>query len=109
MLVREAHVSSRSNLVLAAKPPAPPPGCVPVNRDMGRAHLPQVEVVRLSGHEPVQPSQDHLRSQFVERLWRSLKYEEVHLHAYEGVAAARAGLGRYFRFYTLLSQQSQDN
>ena len=35
----------------------------------------------------------------VERLWRSVKYEEVHLHAYEGVAAARAGLGRYFRFY----------
>ena len=36
---------------------------------------------------------------FVERLWRSVKYEEVYLHAYEGVAAARAGLGRYFRFY----------
>ena len=35
----------------------------------------------------------------VERLWRSVKYEEVYLHAYEGVAAARAGLGRYFRFY----------
>ena len=33
---------------------------------------------------------------FVERLWRSVKYEEVYLHAYEGVAAARAGLGRYF-------------
>ena len=36
---------------------------------------------------------------FVERLWRSVKYEEVYLHAYEGVAAARVGLGRYFRFY----------
>ena len=36
---------------------------------------------------------------FVERLWRSVKYEEVHLHACEGVAAARAGLGRCFRFY----------
>ena len=33
---------------------------------------------------------------FVERLWRSVKYEEVYLHAYESVAAAR---GRYFRFY----------
>ena len=30
---------------------------------------------------------------FVERLWRSVKYEEVYLHAYESVAAARAGLG----------------
>ena len=29
---------------------------------------------------------------FVERLWRSVKYEEVYLHAYESVAAARAGL-----------------
>ena len=36
---------------------------------------------------------------FVQRLWRSVKYEEVYLHAYESVAAARAGLGRYFRFY----------
>ena len=36
---------------------------------------------------------------FVERLWRSVKYEEVYLHACEDVAAARAGLGRYFRFH----------
>ena len=39
---------------------------------------------------------DHV---FVERLWRSVKYEEVSLHAYESVAVARAGLGRSFRFY----------
>lgn len=36
---------------------------------------------------------------FVERLWRSVKYEEVYLHAYDTVSAAKAGLGRYFRFY----------
>jgi putative transposase len=36
---------------------------------------------------------------FVERLWRSLKYEEVYLHAYEDGAEARAGIGRYFAFY----------
>ncbi len=36
---------------------------------------------------------------FVERLWRSVKYEEVYLHAYESVAAARTGLTRYFQFY----------
>ena len=36
---------------------------------------------------------------FVERLWRSVKYEEVYLHAYETVADVRAGLNRYFRFY----------
>lgn len=36
---------------------------------------------------------------FVERLWRSVKYEEVYLHAYANGAQARAGLGRYFEFY----------
>ena len=36
---------------------------------------------------------------FVERLWRSIKYEEVYLKAYESVAEARAGIGAYLRFY----------
>ena len=36
---------------------------------------------------------------FVERLWRSVKYEEVYLHDYETVADARTGLERYFPFY----------
>ena len=36
---------------------------------------------------------------FVERLWRSVKYEEVYLHAYDSVSAVRSGLGRYFDFY----------
>lgn len=36
---------------------------------------------------------------FVERLWRSVKYEEVYLHAYDSVTLARQGLERYFRFY----------
>jgi putative transposase len=36
---------------------------------------------------------------FVERLWRSLKYEEVYLHAYDTVAQARAGIGKYLEFY----------
>jgi putative transposase len=36
---------------------------------------------------------------FVERLWRSLKYEEVYLHAYDNVAEARAGIERYLAFY----------
>jgi putative transposase len=36
---------------------------------------------------------------FVERLWRSVKYEEVYLRAYDSVAEARAGLGRYLTFY----------
>jgi putative transposase len=36
---------------------------------------------------------------FVERLWRSVKYEDVYIRGYEGVAALRDGLGRYFAFY----------
>ena len=36
---------------------------------------------------------------FVERLWRTVKYEEVYLHDYQTVAEARLGLGRYFAFY----------
>jgi len=36
---------------------------------------------------------------FVERLWRSIKYEEVHLRAYESVNEARSGIGEYLRFY----------
>lgn len=36
---------------------------------------------------------------FVERLWRSLKYEEVHLNAYDTVQVARDGIGSYFNFF----------
>ena len=36
---------------------------------------------------------------FVERLWRSIKYEVVYLHAYKTVSEARVGIGRYLIFY----------
>jgi putative transposase len=36
---------------------------------------------------------------FTERLWRSVKYEEVYLNEYDSPRAARAGLSRYLRFY----------
>jgi putative transposase len=36
---------------------------------------------------------------FVERLWRSIKYEEVYLHAYDCVGEARQSIGRYLEFY----------
>ena len=36
---------------------------------------------------------------FIERLWRSLKYEEVYLKDYGAVSEARAGIERYFQFY----------
>jgi putative transposase len=36
---------------------------------------------------------------YVERLWKSVKYEEVYLRAYDSVGEARASLGRYLEFY----------
>ena len=52
---------------------------------------------------------------FVERLWRSVKYEEVYLKAYDTVAEAKLSLGRYFTFYNAqrrhqsLSKQTPDS
>ena len=48
---------------------------------------------------------------FVERLWRSVKYEEVYLHAYESLAAVRRVLQRYFvndRLKLLIERSSQN-
>ncbi len=41
----------------------------------------------------------YLDNIFVERLWRSLKYEEVYLHDYDSMQEARAGIGCYFDFF----------
>lgn len=38
---------------------------------------------------------------FVERLWRSVKYEAVYLHQYQTVSEARHGLAQYFLFYNM--------
>ncbi|MFQ6031227.1 MAG: IS3 family transposase [Dehalococcoidia bacterium] len=47
---------------------------------------------------------------FVERLWRSVKYEEVYLKAYSGGREAKAGIDAYFRFYNnQRPHQSLDN
>jgi putative transposase len=43
---------------------------------------------------------------FVERLWRSVKYEDVYLRAYETPTELRAGLGRYFEFYNTRRRHS---
>jgi putative transposase len=43
---------------------------------------------------------------FVERLWRSVKYEDVYLRAYETPAELRAGLARYFQFYNARRRHS---
>jgi putative transposase len=38
-------------------------------------------------------------SEFVERVWKSVKYEEVYLKAYANVPEARASIGKYLDFY----------
>ena len=46
---------------------------------------------------------------FIERLWRSVKYEEVYLHGYTNGTEARKALARYFNFYnTRRLHQSHD-
>jgi putative transposase len=46
---------------------------------------------------------------FVERLWRSVKYEEVYLRAYESVSEARVSIGRYLAFYNMKRPHSRLN
>jgi len=36
---------------------------------------------------------------FIERLWRSVKYEDVYLKAYDSIPETREGLKTYFKFY----------
>ena len=43
----------------------------------------------------------YLDNLFIERLWRTVKYEEVYLKAYESVREARKGIGEYFQFYNI--------
>jgi len=46
---------------------------------------------------------------FVERVWKSIKYEEVYLHAYETVQEARISIGRYLEFYNSIRPHSSLN
>ena len=43
---------------------------------------------------------------FVERFWRSIKYEEVYLHAYDSVSQAKAGIARYIDFFNMARPHS---
>jgi transposase InsO family protein len=43
---------------------------------------------------------------FIERLWRTVKYEDVYLRAYETPAASREGVGQYFDFYNARRRHS---
>ncbi len=40
---------------------------------------------------------------FIERLWRSLKYEEIYLKSYDSMREAKISIGNYFSFYNHIS------
>jgi putative transposase len=72
------------------------------NTDQGVQFTSAAFIDELAGHG-VRISMDgkgrYLDNIFIERLWRSLKYEEVYLKAYDTVAGARRGLGEWLAFY----------
>jgi putative transposase len=72
------------------------------NTDQGAQFTSQAFTGRLQARE-IAISMDGrgraLDNIFVERLWRSVKYEEVYLHDYENVPQAINGLKNYFQFY----------
>lgn len=72
------------------------------NTDQG-SQFTSAEFVGLLQRHAIRPSMDGKGcwrdNVFVERLWKTVKYEEIYLHAYESVQDARAGLLRYFTFY----------
>jgi putative transposase len=72
------------------------------NTDQG-CQFTSLEFTRLLKDQGIQISMDGKGcwrdNVFVERLWKSIKYEEVYLHAYDTVSAAQQGLARYLRFY----------
>ena len=72
------------------------------NTDQGSQFISSEFISLIQGHG-IQVSMDGqgrwVDNVLVERLWKSVKYEEVYLHAYDSVAHARQGLHRYFQFY----------
>jgi putative transposase len=72
------------------------------NTDQG-SQFTSTEFVNLIQGHGIQISMDGkgrwVDNVFVERLWKSVKYEEVYLHAYDSVSQARQGLQSYFKFY----------
>ena len=72
------------------------------NTDQGSQFTSEDYISVLEEH-PIEISMDGkgrcMDNIFIERLWRSLKYEEVYLYSYESVTEARAGIARWIEFY----------
>lgn len=57
------------------------------------------EILHFSGVRISMDGKGRALDNIVERLWRSVKYEEIYLHDYESVQQARDGIKRYFDYY----------
>jgi putative transposase len=72
------------------------------NSDQG-SHFTSAAYLEILEKAGIQISMDgrgrYLDNIFTERLWRTVKYEDVFLNSYQNLEAARAGLQQYFRFY----------
>ncbi len=73
-----------------------------MNTDQG-SQFTSIEFIKTLKDADIQISMDGKgawrNNVFVERLWRTIKYEEVYLRAYDSVSAARESLRRYLKFY----------
>ena len=71
------------------------------NTDQG-SQFTSTDVIKVLAAREIKISMDGKRAWrdnvFVARLWRTIKYAEVHLRAYTSVSEARAGIGRYLTF-----------
>jgi putative transposase len=99
----ELDQSLELGFVLAAVDAALALGCPAIwNSDQGSHFTSPQDRGRLQ-QRGIQISMDSrgraLDNVFTERLWRTVKYEEVYLHSYDTPRAARQGLARYFQFY----------
>ncbi len=79
------------------------------NTDQGSQFTSEAFTARLK-NENIQISMDGRGrwrdNVFVERVWKSIKYEEVYLHAYASVSEARTSIGRYLEFYNSVRPHS---
>lgn len=75
------------------------------NSDQGSQFTSESFTGRLLAEENVKISMDGrgraYDNIFVERLWWSVKYEDIYLNGYQGIPDCKSGLGRYFRFYNM--------
>jgi len=80
-----------------------------INTDEG-SQFTSLELTELLKNHQIQISIDGKEcwrdNVFVELLWQSIKYEEVYLHAYESVSAAKSGITRYLSFYNVARPHS---